>query len=99
MMYRIATVPKTIYPDQYFMRKQFEQALIDQARFIIENGDSARVGRYNAESEMPQVQPRPDDNIRDNSDMSPECIRTLETLNLTRWFATSRTVNPDLSKY
>lgn len=72
MMYRIATAPKTIYPDQYFMRKQFELALVDQARFLIENGDSARVGRYNAEAEMQPPPLRPDDNVLDNS--SPEVI-------------------------
>lgn len=99
MMYRIAAAPKTIYPDQYFMRKQFEQALIDQARFLIENGDSARIGRYNAESEVEQAPFKPDDTIRDFSDMSPECMRTLDTLNLTRWFSASRNTVLDLKKY
>lgn len=99
MMYRIATAPKTIYPDQYFMRKQFEQALIDQAKFIIENGDSARIGRYNPESEMPQAPLKPEDTIREFTDMSPECMRTLDSLNLTRWFNVGRFTNPDLTKY
>lgn len=99
MLYRIATAPKTIYPDQYFMRKQFEQALIDQANFIIENGDSARVGRFNHEAEMQQPPPRPEDNIRDFSDLSPETKRTLDALNLTRWFSTGGFIQPDLSKY
>lgn len=99
MLYRIATAPKTIYPDQYFMRKQFEQALVDQAKFIIENSDSARYSQYDMDSEVPQQPLRPDDNIRDNSDMSPECMRTLESLNLTRWFNAGRFSKPDLSKY
>lgn len=99
MLYRIATAPKTIYPDRYFMRKQFEQALIDQAKYIIENGDSARVSRYNAESEASSVPLKPDDNYRDFSDMSPETIRTLDALNLTRWFAVGSCVNLDLNKY
>lgn len=100
MMYRIAAAPKTIYPDQYFMRKQFEEALADQARYLIENGDSVRYSSYNMESELPQAPLRPEDTLRDNSDMSPECMRTLESLNLTRWFAMQGScIKPDLSKY
>lgn len=99
MLYRIAAAPTTIYPDRYFMRKQFEGALIDQARFIIENSDSARFSRYDMDAEVQQPPLRPEDNIRDNSDMSPECIRTLEALNLTRWFNVGYFTKPDLSKY
>lgn len=95
MMYRIATAPTVIYPDQYYMRKQFEEALAEQARWLCENGDSARYSFVNIASgkvESNEVE-------RDNSDIAKETIRTLETLNLTRWFAVSPNVYLDNSKY
>ncbi len=75
-MYRIATAPKTIYPDQYYMRKQFEEALAEQARFIVESGDSARYSRTNFENEQGQTPIKPEDQMRDTSDMATETIRT-----------------------
>ena|GEM_PF-1939935 len=97
-MYRIATAPPTIYPDQYYMRKQFEELLADQARYLVENSDSARFSRANIENDdaMPL---RPEEALRDVSDMSPECIRTLETLGLTRWFKLQAFVRLDPTKY
>lgn len=85
-MYRIATAPKTIYPDQYYMRKQFEEALAEQARFIVDTGDSAKYSRTNMENEDVQMPIKPEDQMRDTSDMAKETIRTLDTLGLTRWF-------------
>lgn len=85
-MYRIATAPPTIYPDQYYMRKQFEEALAEQARYIVECGDMAKYTRTNMESGEQITPVKPEDQMRDNSDMSKETIRTLETLGLTRWF-------------
>ena len=96
MMYRIATAPAIIYPDQYYMRKQFEEALADQARFICENGDSARYSLVNIiEGESTPV----GNSLRDTSDMSKETMRTLEALNLTKWFTTRQTIILDNSKY
>ena len=96
MMYRIATAPAVIYPDQYYMRKQFEEALADQARFICENGDSARYSLVNmVDGQVMQK----DDGLRDTSDMSKETMRTLETLNLTKWFTVSQNVILDPNKY
>lgn len=95
MMYRIAVAPPTIYPDQYYMRKQFEEALAEQARWLCENGDSARYSFVNIASgqvEQSEVE-------RDNSDIAKETIRTLETLNLTRWFTVGQGVVLDNSKY
>lgn len=94
-MYRIATAPKTIYPDQYYMRKQFEEALAEQARFIIESGDSAKFSNANLEGKNnPQ-----DIKMRDTSDMAKETLRTLETLGLTRWFKIADFTPLDLSKF
>ncbi len=98
MMYRIATAPTTIYPDQYFMRKQFEEALADQARKIVECGDSARYSGQNIESGASKVLP-PEENYPDFGDMSAETMRTLETLGLTRWFIVGQFAPLDLSKY
>jgi len=97
-MYRIATAPKTIYPDQYFMRKQFEEALADQARWLVDNSDSARYSTASVEGDeaMPM---KPEDIVRDVSDMAKETIRTLETLGLLRWFKAVRFERLDHDKF
>lgn len=95
MMYRIATAPPTIYPDQYYMRKQFEEALIYEAKFLIQNGDPAEVSLFNLEKNESVNDNMSNDDTRD---MSQETIRTLDTLNLTRWFAISK-FRLDLDKY
>lgn len=95
MMYRIATAPTVIYPDQYYMRKQFEEALADQARWLCENGDSARYSLVN----IVEGQVVKDDGVRDMGDISKETMRTLDTLNLTRWFTVSPNIFLDNSKY
>lgn len=97
-MYRIATAPKTIYPNQYYMRKQFEQALAEQARFLIENGDSAMVSSYRL-TETPRPPNPPHSLHRDTSDIAPETIRTLETLGLTRWFMPAQFIRLDPNKF
>ena len=85
-LYRIATAPASIYPDQYYMRKQFEEALAEQARWIVECGDSAKWSRVNMETSEENVVPiKPEEQVRDTSDMAKETIRTLETLGLLRW--------------
>jgi hypothetical protein len=96
MMYRIATAPNVIYPDRYYMRKQFEEALADEARWLCENGDSARYSFVNiANPQQSQVL----DGARDNSDISKETIRTLDTLNLTKWFTVGQNIILDPNKY
>ncbi len=98
-LYRIATAPPTIYPDRYYMRKQIEEALAEQARWIVECGDAAKYSRVNMENAEEQQMPiKPEDQMRDTSDMAKETVRTLETLGLTRWFTINGFI-PDLSKY
>jgi hypothetical protein len=100
MMYRIAASPISIYPDRYYTRKQFEEALADQSRYLVESGDSARYSRANIDSETGEQMPiKPEDALRDTSDLSPETIRTLETLGLTRWFKVPQFVRLDPTKY
>ena len=98
-MYRIAAAPKTIYPDQYFMRKQFEEVLADQARYLVESGDSARYSRASIDADGEAMPVRPEDAVRDTSDISPEAIRTLETLGLTRWFKVPQFTPLDYTKF
>jgi len=100
MMYRIATAPTAIYPDQYYVRKMFEQALADQARWLVTNGDSAEFGRSTFAVDSGEVPPpTPEQELRDTSDMSKECIRTLESLGLLRWFRTNSIVPLDFNKF
>lgn len=96
-MYRIATAPKTVYPDQYYMRKQFEEALAEQAKFICLNGDNAQYS--NASLENGYNIEKPADRYRDLSDIAPETMRILDTLGLTRWFQVIPKIRLDLSKY
>ena len=97
-LYRIATAPPTIYPDQYYMRKQFEEALAEQARWIVECGDSAKWSRVNMETTEENIMPiKPEDQVRDTSDMAKETIRTLETLGVLRWINYNGRL--DLNKY
>jgi len=98
MMYRIATAPKTIYPDQYNMRKMFESALADQARYMIKSGDSAAYSRYNIEKDTGAAL-KPEEVNRDLNDIAPEALRTLETLGLLRWFHIGQFNYVDADKY
>lgn len=97
-MYRIATAPPTIYPDQYYMRKQFEELLAEQARWLVECGDSAKYSNANIESPTNTKAVSPEELLRDVSDIAPEAIKTLETLGLTRWFTICGFM-PDIKKY
>ena len=96
-MYRIATAPKTIYPDQYYMRKQFEEALAEQARYICTNGDRTQFSNASMEKDTATI--RPEDRYRDLNDISPESMRILDTLGLTRWFQIIPKIRLDLDKY
>jgi hypothetical protein len=48
---------------------------------------------------MVEGQVKLDDGERDVSDMAKETVRTLDTLNLTRWFTVSQYVVLDKDKY
>ena len=85
MQYRIAKSLGKMY-DEYEYRKQFEQALITQAQFLIDNGDSARFSINNYETGVfDKVKPQED--YMDTGDISPETKRTLNFLGLDRWFS------------
>ena len=70
----------------YQFRKEFQNALISQAKFLIENGDSARYSAYNME--QGEKQPlKPEETFMQDSDIAIETKRILEFLGLTRWFS------------
>lgn len=94
--YRIATVPKYIYQDRYTFRKVFEQILVSQAQWILDNGDSAR---YLHTSVAETKGEKPEERWRNLSDISPEALRSLETLGLTKWFTLTPNILLDTNKY
>ena len=97
-MYRIAVAPTTIYSDQYAFRKAFEQILVDEAQWIIDNGDSAKYSYDNMErGERNGV--KPEEDWRKDGDIAPESIRALEFLGLTRWFTLAPNLKLDINKY
>ena len=64
---------------------KFERALVEQAKFLIENGDSARYSAY--KMEQAEKQPlKPEETFMQDSDIATETKRILEFLGLTRWF-------------
>lgn len=98
MLYRIAVVPRQIYQDPYTFRKQFEEALILQAKFLIENGCSANYSGVNLEQGKP-VGTAPEQEFRDNSYVAPRTINKLEFMGLTRWFSLPPFIRLDTNKY
>lgn len=98
MLYRIAVCPRQIYQDPYTFRKQFEEVLLLQAKYLIENGCSADYSGVNlARGKKEPV--APEHEFRDNSSVSPRAINKLEFLGLTRWFSLPQYLRLDTNKY
>lgn len=98
MLYRIAVVPKQIYQDPYTFRKQFEEALLIQAQYLIDNGCSGNFSAVNLAKGKPSGV-KPEDEFRDNSSVSPRTINKLEFMGLTRWFSIPQWIRLDTDKY
>lgn len=98
MLYRIATVPRQIYQDPYTFRQQFEEVLLLQAKFIIENGVSTNYSAVNLMKGKQTVQP-PENDYRDNSAVSPRAINKLDFMGLTKWFTLQPFIRIDTDKY
>ena len=94
--YRIATVPKYLYQDKYTFRKTFEQVLVAEGQWILDNGDSARYLHTSIENTKGE---KPEERWRNLSDISPEALRTLEGLGLTKWFTLTPNILLDTNKY
>ena len=95
-IYRIATGNNGVNLDKYSFRKQFEEVLIAEAKWLIENGDSAKYSGQNLmEGKLNGI--KPEESWRNNADIADEAKRSLDGLGLTRWFtlAPNRRLNPD----
>lgn len=74
---------------EYQYRNEFQNALVSQAKFLIENGDSARYSINNLEKGVSERN-KPEEDYMDTGDISPETKRTLTFLGLDRWFTLSQ---------
>ena len=85
IMYRIAKgLVKNL--DKYAVRKEFEKALVSEAQYLIENGDSAKFAKEDLEKAIYETS-KPEDKFMDTSDIAPETKRTLNFLGFDRWFS------------
>ena len=98
MLYRIATCPKQIYQDPYTFRKQFEEVLLIQAKYIIDNGVSADYSAVDL-SNGKAAAGAPEDTFRDTSYVAPRAINKLEFMGLLRWFSMPYMIRLDTEKY
>lgn len=98
MLYRIAVAPRQIYQDPYTFRKQFEEVLLIQAQYLIENGVSSNYSAVNLVKGKPKAE-APENEYRDNSSVSPRAINKLDFMGLTRWFSLQQFVRLDTNKY
>ena len=89
MQYRIAKSYGKMY-GSYEFRKQFQEALVSEARYLITNGDSAEFSKENLERGIIEEK-KPEQDWMDTSDISPETKRTLNFLGLDRWFSLYQT--------
>lgn len=97
-MYRIATSQNSVCGDKYSFRKEFENILLYEAKWLINNGDSAEYSFANME--QGQVMGiNPQEEWRNNLDISPEVKRSLEYLGLSRWFTLAPNIRLDNNKY
>lgn len=95
-IYRVAIAKSGSYSeDQYTFRKEFEQALVYEAKWLLENGDSARY--FDAENKQANVPP--EQQQMDTNDIAPETKRTLQYLGLTRWYRLAQFAILDDTKY
>lgn len=84
IMWRIAkSRSKTM--GAYPLRKEFELALVSEAQFLLDNGDSAKYSKENLEKGVYEAI-KPEDEFMDTSDISPETKRSLNFLGFDRWF-------------
>lgn len=96
-MYRIATSQNRLF-DEYEFRKQFELALVSQAKYLLENGDSARYSGVNLEKGEREER-KPEEAYMNTSDIAPETKRALSFMGLDRWFSVYQMGRLDTNKY
>ena len=98
MLYRIATVPIQIYQDPYTFRKQFEEALLIQAQYLIDNSVSRNYSGLDL-TYGKQGGKAPSETYRGNYDVSERTADKLDFMGLTRWFSLPYHYRLDTSKY
>lgn len=98
LLYRIAVSPRQTYQDPYTFRKQFEDVLLIQAKYLIENGVSSNYSAVNLINGKPNAEIY-ENEFRDNSYVSPRAKSKLDCMGLTKWFAMSPFVCLDTKKY
>lgn len=98
MLYRIATVPRQIYQDPYTFRKQFEEALLIQAQYIIDNSVSRNYSGIDLSAGKPNGM-SPSETYRGNYDVSERTADKLEFMGLLRWFSMPYMIWLDTNKY
>lgn len=95
--YRIATAKVKMF-GKYQCRKEFQNALVSQAKYLLENGDSAKFSITNLESGVFD-RVKPEEEVMDTGDISPETKRTLSFMGLDRWFTVSQFVRINENEY
>ena len=97
-LYRIATAPKQITGDQYTFRKEFENILLAEAQWLIDNQDSAQYSIADIEKGEKNGK-KPEEDWEDTSDIAVEAKRQLHFLGLDRWFTLAPNRILDGNKY
>lgn len=90
LLYRIAKGYCRGY-DPYSVRKQFQDALIYEAQWLIENGDSAKFSKQNIEKGIIEEK-APEETWMDTSDIATGVKRIVEILGLNKWFSIGQQV-------
>lgn len=83
--WRIATAHNQMY-NKYEARKQFEQALLYEAEWLVENSNSAKYSINDTEKGVVDKQ-NPDEDYWDLGDISTETRRILHFMGLDKWFS------------
>ena len=96
-MYRIAKGYNRTY-DSYEFRRQFQECLVSEARWLIENSDSASFSMENMEKGIIEAV-KPEDEFMDTSDIAKEAKRTLNFLGLDRWFKIGQNMGINKDEY
>lgn len=90
ILYRIAKGYCRGY-NPYSMRKQFQDALIYEAKWLIENGDGAQFSKQNVEKGIVEEK-APEETWMDTSDIATGTKRIVKILGLDKWFSIGQQV-------
>lgn len=97
-LYRIAIAPTQIVSDKYSFRKEFENILLAEAQWLIDNQDSAQYSAEDMEKGKNNGV-KPEEEWENTSDIAVEAKRQLSFLGLDRWFTLAPNIILDTNKY